>query len=179
MNDLGILLEEYITAYPEEKSAVEMLDFFSNDPNCFKKDNSKGHFTGSAWIVDPDRRNVLMTHHKKLDMWLQLGGHADGMNDLVGVALKESKEESGFDHFVLVDESIFDLDIHQIPAISKDPKHFHYDVRFLLEADPRKNNIIVSEESHDVKWIPLNEVLDINPEPSMQRMVKKTYALVR
>ena len=95
------------------------------------------------------------------------------------VALKESKEESGFDHFDLVDESIFDLDIHEIPAISKDPKHFHYDVRFLLEADPRKNNIIVSEESHDVQWIPLNEVLDMNSESSMQRMVKKTYGLAR
>ena len=179
MRDLGILLEKYINAYPEEKSAVEMLDFFSNDPNCFQKDNPKGHFTGSAWIVDPDRRNVLMTHHKKLDMWLQLGGHADGIDDLVSVALKESKEESGFDHFDLVDESIFDLDIHEIPAISKDPKHFHYDVRFLLEADPRKNNIIVSEESHDVQWIPLNEVLDMNPESSMQRMVNKTYGLAR
>ena len=179
MRDLGILLEEYINAYPEEKSAVEMLDFFSNDLNCFQKDNPKGHFTGSAWIVDPDRRNVLMTHHKKLDMWLQLGGHADGIDDLVSVALKESKEESGFDHFDLVDESIFDLDIHEIPAISKDPKHFHYDVRFLLEADPRKNNIIVSEESHDVQWIPLNEVLDMNSESSMQRMVKKTYGLAR
>ena len=179
MRDLGILLEEYINVYPEEKSAVEMFDFFSNDPNCFQKDNPKGHFTGSAWIVDPDRRNVLMTHHKKLDMWLQLGGHADGIDDLVSVALKESKEESGFDHFDLVDESIFDLDIHEIPAISKDPKHFHYDVRFLLEADPRKNNIIVSEESHDVQWIPLNEVLDMNSESSMQRMVKKTYGLAR
>jgi len=179
LRDLGILLEEYINVYPEEKSAVEMFDFFSNDPNCFQKDNPKGHFTGSAWIVDPDRRNVLMTHHKKLDMWLQLGGHADGIDDLVSVALKESKEESGFDHFDLVDESIFDLDIHEIPAISKDPKHFHYDVRFLLEADPRKNNIIVSEESHDVQWIPLNEVLDMNSESSMQRMVKKTYGLAR
>ena len=92
---------------------------------------------------------------------------------------KESKEESGFDHFILVDESIFDLDIHEIPPISKDPKHFHYDVRFLLEADPKKNNIIVSEESHDVQWIPLNEVLDMNPESSMQRMVNKTYGLAR
>ena len=92
---------------------------------------------------------------------------------------RESKEESGFDHFVLVDESIFDLDIHEVPAISTHSKHFHYDVRFLLEADPRKNNIIVSEESHDVQWIPLNEVLDMNPESSMQRMVNKTYGLAR
>ena len=100
MKNLATLLEEYITAYPEEGSAVEMLDFFSNDPNCFQKDNPKGHFTGSAWIVDPDRRNVLMTHHKKLDMWLQLGGHADGMDDLLGVAIRESKAVS-YTHLTL------------------------------------------------------------------------------
>mgnify|MGYP003324544018 CR=1 FL=1 len=70
-------------------------------------------------------------------------------------------------------------DIHEVPAISTHSKHFHYDVRFLLEADPRKNNIIVSEESHDVQWIPLNEVLDMNPESSMHRMVNKTYSLAR
>ena len=136
MRDLGILLEEYITAYPEEKSAVEMLDFFSNDSNCFQKDNPKGHFTGSAWIVDPDRRNVLMTHHKKLDMWLQLGGHADGMNDLIEVDLKESKEESGLDHFILVDESIFDLDIHEIQPISPKTLVRMYRVRARLFATP-------------------------------------------
>ena len=179
MRNLGKLLEEYISAYPVEDAAIDMLEFFRKDPNCFQKDNQAGHFTGSAWIVSTDRCQVLMTHHKKLDMWLQLGGHADGIDDLISVAIREAKEESGFDNFVLVSEKIFDLDIHIFPAISEGPIHLHYDIRFLLEADPKDNRIVVSDESHDVRWIPLDKVVKLNPENSMQRMVKKTSALFR
>ena len=179
MRNLGKLLEEYIAAYPGEDAAIDMLEFFRKDPNCFQKDNHAGHFTGSAWVVSTDRCQVLMTHHKKLDMWLQLGGHADGIDDLISVAIREAKEESGFDNFVLVSEKIFDLDIHEIPAISEGPIHLHYDIRFLLEADPKDNRIVVSDESHDVCWIPLDKVVKLNPENSMQRMVKKTSALFR
>ena len=130
-------------------------------------------------MVTPDKSQVLMTHHKKLNMWLQLGGHADGIDDLISVAIREAKEESGFDNFVLVSEKIFDLDIHEIPTISEGPIHLHYDIRFLLEADPKDNRIVVSDESHDVRWIPLDKILSRNPEESMQRMVKKTSALFR
>ena len=179
MRNLGNLLEEYIAAYPNEKAAINMLEFFNKDENCFQKNNQKGHFTGSAWVVTPDKSQVLMTHHKKLNMWLQLGGHADGIDDLISVAIREAKEESGFDNFVLVSEKIFDLDIHEIPAISEGPIHLHYDIRFLLEADPKDNRIVVSDESHDVRWIPLDKVVKLNPENSMQRMVKKTSALFR
>ena len=179
MRNLGKLLEEYIASYPNEKVAIDMLEFFNKDLNCFQKNNQKGHFTGSAWVVTPDKSQVLMTHHKKLNMWLQLGGHADGIDDLISVAIREAKEESGFDNFVLVSEKIFDLDIHEIPAISEGPIHLHYDIRFLLEADPKDNRIVVSDESHDVRWIPLDKVVKLNPENSMHRMVKKTSALFR
>ena len=179
MRNLGKLLEEYISAYPVEDAAIDMLEFFRKDPNCFQKDNQAGHFTGSAWIVSTDRCQVLMTHHKKLDMWLQLGGHADGTEDLISVAIREAKEESGFDNFMLVSKKIFDLDIHEIPAMSGDPIHLHYDVRFLLEADPKINKIVISNESRDVRWIPLDKILSLNPEESMQRMVIKTSRLVR
>ena len=179
MKNLATLLEDYIIEYPHENASTNMLDFYNKDGNSFSKDNKKGHFTGSAWIVSPDRSMVLMTHHRKLNMWLQLGGHADGLDDLISVAIREAKEESGFDNFVLVSEKIFDLDIHKIPAISEGPIHLHYDVRFLLEADPKDNRIVVSDESHDVRWIPLDKILSRNPEESMQRMVKKTSALFR
>ena len=109
MKNLGTLLEEYIAAYPNEKAAITMLEFFNKDKNCFQKDNQKGHFNGSAWIVSPDRSMVLMTHHRKLNMWLQLGGHADGTEDLISVATKEPKEESGFNEFVKSRDRIFDI----------------------------------------------------------------------
>ena len=177
MKNLATLLEDYIIEYPNENAAINMLDFFNKEGNSFSKKNKEGHFTGSAWIVSPDRSMVLMTHHRKLNMWLQLGGHADGMEDLISVAIREAKEESGFNEFVLLSDRIFDLDIHQFPATKDEPGHHHYDVRFLLEADPNNNTIIISDESIDVQWIPLDKVLSLNPESSIQRMVKKTSDL--
>ena len=174
MKNLATLLENYLIEYPHENAATNMLDFLNKKGNSFSKENKEGHFTGSAWIVNPDRSMVLMTHHRKLNMWLQLGGHADGMEDLISVAIREAKEESGFNEFVLLSDRIFDLDIHKFPATKDEPRHHHYDVRFLLEADPNNNTIIISDESIDVQWIPLDKVLSLNPESSIQRMVKKT-----
>jgi 8-oxo-dGTP pyrophosphatase MutT (NUDIX family) len=177
MKTLDILLNNYIKQSKHDTNAIQMLNFYKNNENCFSKDNKKGHFTGSAWIINPAKNAVLMTHHKKLNMWLQLGGHADGDKNLVNVALRESKEESGFSNFKLLSKEIFDLDIHEIEPMNDDPRHFHYDVRFLLEADPIKSEIIVSDESHDVKWIPLSEVNNYNSEDSIRRMVDKTTRL--
>ena len=177
MKNLKQLLKTYIQKNPYEVNAIKMLNFFDNHDGCFEKDNLPGHFTGSAWVISPDKNKILMTHHKKLNMWLQLGGHADGEKDLKSVALKEAKEESGFNNFSILSEEIFDLDIHKIESINEEPEHLHYDVRFLLEADPNEQNIIISEESHDVKWIHLDDVLEYNSEGSISRMVEKTKKL--
>ena len=177
MKNLKQLLKTYIQKNPYEVNAIKMLNFFDNHDGCFEKDNLPGHFTGSAWVISPDKNKILMTHHKKLNMWLQLGGHADGEKDLKSVAIKEAKEESGFNNFSILSEEIFDLDIHKIEPMSENPEHLHYDVRFLLEADPKKQNIIISEESHDVKWIHLDDVLEYNSEESISRMVEKTKKL--
>ena len=177
MKNLKQLLKIYIQKNPYEVNAIKMLNFFDNHDGCFEKDNLPGHFTGSAWIISPDKNKILMTHHKKLNMWLQLGGHADGEKDLKLVAIKEAKEESGFNNFSILSEEIFDLDIHKIESINEEPEHLHYDVRFLLEADPNEQNIIISEESHDVKWIHLDDVLEYNSEGSIYRMVEKTKKL--
>ena len=82
-----------------------------------------------------------------------------------------------FNNFSILSEEIFDLDIHKIESINEEPEHLHYDVRFLLEADPNEQNIIISEESHDVKWIHLDDVLEYNSEGSISRMVEKTKKL--
>ena len=134
-----------------------------------------GHLTGSAWIVSPDRTRALLTHHLKLDKWLQLGGHADGDGDLLAVALREAREESGLTHVRAVSPEIFDLDRHWIPPRKTEPGHFHYDLRFLLEADPTEA-IVISSESKDLAWVALERVTLLNPEESMARMVRKTAA---
>ena len=92
MNNLGQLLKNYIQNSQYDKNAIRMLNFYESNENCFSQDNPHGHFTGSAWVINPEKDQVLMTHHKKLNMWLQLGGHADGDKDLISVASAAAKE---------------------------------------------------------------------------------------
>ena len=177
MKSLEQLIKHYAQAYPEEKAPHDMLKFLDDETGYFSRNSYNGHFTGSAWIISPDMSSILMTHHKKLGKWIQLGGHADGENDLLKVALREAKEESGIQQFKILSEKIFDLDIHEIPKHNFEPGHLHYDIRFLLEVDPTGEAVIISDESHDVTWIPLADVAKLNPEVSIQRMIKKTIIM--
>ena len=112
-----------------------------------------------------------MTHHKKLNKWLQLGGHSDGDPDTWKVALREATEESGIDNIAFVTRQIFDIDIHTIPENLKknEPEHKHYDVRFLLKAPTE--DFVVSEESNFLKWV--DEAGQNEISPAMQRMMQK------
>ena len=125
MNFLIQLIQNYSDRYPSEKVAITMLSFIENHTNHFSRTNHHGHFTGSAWIINPDKTKILMTHHKKIGKWLQLGGHADGESDLLKVSQREAVEESGINNFVTISNEIFDMDIHEIPPIGSDPKHLH------------------------------------------------------
>ena len=153
--------------------AAALRQFVETHPDCFERSLQIGHITGSAWIVDRDRSCALLTHHRKLNKWLQLGGHADGDPDILQVALREAREESGLRDIRAVSEDIFDVDIHVIPARGGEPEHRHYDVRFLLEAD-RNAPLTASLESRSLAWIPLERIAGLNAEESMARMVAKT-----
>jgi 8-oxo-dGTP pyrophosphatase MutT (NUDIX family) len=128
--------------------------------------------TGSAWIVDQDRTYVLLHHHGKLDKWLQLGGHADGDSHVLNAALREAREESGLTTVRPVSEEIFDVDIHRIPARGAEAEHFHYDIRYLFEAD-RSEPLRITHESKDLQWVRLDRVEELTQEESMLRMVRK------
>ena len=149
------------------------LRFVETHADCLQRTCVPGHLTGSAWIVSPDRTRTLLTHHHKLDKWLQLGGHADGDGDLLAVALREAREESGLAAVRAVAAEIFDCDRHLIPARGVEPEHYHYDLRFMIEADPAEP-LVISNESKDLAWIELARVTALNPEESMARMVRKT-----
>ena len=157
--------------YPDECAPLKMLEY------CFSNNNYNGHFTGSAWIVSPDKNQILMHHHKKINKWLQFGGHADGEENLLKVAMREAREESGIQHFTKLSTEIFDLDIHEIPEQITHPAHKHYDVRFIFEADPLNSKVIVSDESYDVKWVYRQKAVKLNPELSIKRMVQKTLLM--
>ena len=171
---LEIKLENYLVLYPNEKLTTQpMIDFFKKNQNCFERNNLRGHFTGSAWVLDESHSWIVMTHHRQLNLWLQPGGHADGNADLLDVAINETKEETGLKKLKIISDEIFDLDIHKIPQYDNIPPHFHYDIRFLLEAKRNANQIKVSRESHDVPWVHRDKVLNKNNEYSIKRMLNK------
>jgi hypothetical protein len=165
-------LRAYQQRFPDEAPTVErFINFVEREPQCFQRATVEGHITGSAWIVDDSRRRVLLTHHAKLNRWLQLGGHADGDADVLRVALTEAREESGIAEFSVLMSEIFDLDIHPIPARGNDPEHLHYDVRYALLA--HSTDYIVTSESHDVAWVDVASIHDYTTEESMLRMARK------
>ncbi|MBI5381283.1 MAG: NUDIX hydrolase [Opitutae bacterium] len=159
----------------EAEMTAEIIRFVEAHADCFLRSCLTGHLTGSAWIVDPARTRTLLTHHRKLDKWLQLGGHADGQTELAAVALREAQEESGLNRLRLVTAEPFDVDRHWIPERKGVPGHWHLDLRFVVEADPTEP-LVVSDESHDLAWVELARVATLNPEESMVRMVRKTVA---
>jgi 8-oxo-dGTP pyrophosphatase MutT (NUDIX family) len=167
-------LKRYHSRFKEEVLFVaEFLELLAL-PHAFERDNLPGHITGSAWILDHSRQSVLLVHHGTLNKWLQPGGHADGEENVLNVALREADEETGLKNFHLLQENIFDLDIHPIPARKGFPDHLHYDVRFVFEAN-KKERVVVSEESHDVAWIPLSDLAKLTGNnPSVMRMATKS-----
>jgi 8-oxo-dGTP pyrophosphatase MutT (NUDIX family) len=158
----------------EARLAADTIRFVEEQENCLWRTCVPGHLTGSAWIVSADRKRTLLTHHLKLDKWLQLGGHADGDSDLLRVAMREAQEESGLTQLRAVDSALFDVDRHWIPERKSEPGHYHYDFRFLIEADPAEP-LRITSESKDLAWVEIERVAALNPEESMARMVRKTF----
>ncbi|MFU8815444.1 MAG: NUDIX hydrolase [Pseudomonadales bacterium] len=166
------LLHDYAERHPEEQATTDrFLDFVGGNERCFERDLWAGHVTGSAWLVDASGSRVLLTHHKKLGRWLQLGGHSDGNPAPLEVALQEAREESGLAVRPLSTEA-FDLDIHEIPARKQDPAHHHFDVRFALQV-VGDEAFKVSAESLDLAWVPIDRLEDYTLEESVLRMARK------
>lgn len=164
------LLENYDPT-PEEVTAKErMLAFLDQHDDCFERELAHGHFTASAWLVSKDLSQALLMLHAKLNMWVQLGGHADGDSDLLEVAIKEAQEESGIMDIEPITTQIFDIDIHTIPAKGMEPKHEHFDVRFLLQVTSDKQPV-KNAESKELKWFGPN----ISQLPTQQRSVIRMF----
>jgi 8-oxo-dGTP pyrophosphatase MutT (NUDIX family) len=171
-------LEFYKTTYEDELPYLARFCDLLESERCFHRDHLPGHITGSAWILNKKRTHVLLVHHVKLNRWLQPGGHADGEENVLSVALREVNEETGLVHFKELVPGIFDLDIHTIPARNEFPEHLHYDVRFAFVATDDEEDLAVSEESHEVKWISLLDVAELCcNNGSILRMLMKTNAI--
>ena len=156
----------------EAPTVAQFETFLHTHADAFERSNQWGHFTGSAWLVSADGTRVLLMHHRKLDRWLQPGGHADGDANLARVALRETQEETGMLGLRL-ENGIFDLDRHRIPVRADEPEHWHYDVRHVVRAGPDES-FVVNAESHALAWRPVAEVaVDETLDLSLRRMARK------
>ena len=167
-------------AYNEEEKTYQlrMLNLLAQEVDCFHRRLLHGHITGSAWIINPVNEQVLLLHHRKLDKWLQPGGHADGEENILQVAEREAREETGLSSIRVLQTGMFDLDIHTIPARGDEPEHYHYDIRYLFTASPEEP-LQQNRESKALAWLPLQEVLNrTGNSNSISRMVDKTRELL-
>ncbi|MEO6228367.1 MAG: NUDIX hydrolase [Thermomonas sp.] len=159
----------YASQWSPERGTVALFEHLlvdAEDP--FRRERLAGHFTASAWVVSADGMRTLLTHHRKLGLWLQLGGHAEGERDLTVAALKEAEEESGLTGLT-IDPGIFDLDRHCIPEHKGVPEHWHYDVRYVVRAGLNEA-YVVSDESHDLAW---RDILVLAQDPDADASVRR------
>jgi 8-oxo-dGTP pyrophosphatase MutT (NUDIX family) len=168
-------LEDYRSPDPDQLAfRAQILAFLDAHPlDAHRRGCRPGHLTASALVVDARIERALLTHHKKLGRWLQLGGHCDGDANLAGAALREAREESGIEGLAVLPRPI-DLDVHAIPARPGEPEHLHLDTRFLVIAAEGVRER-VSEESHELRWFRPEEARRLEIDASLRRLVDVVF----
>ena len=178
------LLEQLRAYQPADSSdagyVARMIELALDAAACERSNFTPGHFTASAFVLNPERQDLVMIHHKKLGIWVQPGGHVEASDpDLMSAARREVLEEVGLgelESFASGDSALFDLDIHQIPARKAEPEHEHFDVRFAFVAGAQ--SLVASDEVADLRWVPLSQVERLGTDQSVLRAVNKLRRLL-
>jgi 8-oxo-dGTP pyrophosphatase MutT (NUDIX family) len=163
---LALLADLAPTAMVEQTRA-----FIAREPLCLERATLEGHLTTSAVVVDHGCSRVLLIHHRALGRWLQPGGHADGAVNLAASALREVVEETGLTSAHLASLRPIDVDVHAIPARGEVPEHLHYDVRFLVKADPNETLAPAEDEVHAARWFAESDLDGVTTDDSVRRLV--------
>ena len=172
------LLDDYLRSFPDEADIVNRYQYFVlENSDCFERGLQCGHITGSALVLDSSWQRVLLTHHRKLNKWLQPGGHADGDANVMQVAMREAQEETGLALIRPLRRVLLDVDIHSIPARPGEPEHFHYDCRFLLGSEA-SDKFTISEESNDLAWVFPEDIGAYTTDDSILRMLEKARLFI-
>lgn len=175
-------LEKELAAYlpcceQEREDRRMMLACLKERPNILERSDEMAHFTASAWVVDPTRTKALMIYHNIYNSWAWTGGHADGEEDLLRVALREVQEETGLENVRPVCEELFSLEILTVNGHFKRGKyvlpHLHLNLTYLLEADDRQPLRSKPDENSDVKWFSLEDAVAASTEPALQAIYTK------
>ena len=153
----------------EARDKEVMLKYILNNENCLMRENLIAHFTVSLWTVNKARTKTLMVYHNIYQSWSWIGGHADGIEDLCSVAMRELQEETGVSNASLVSRDIFSLEILTVDGHIKKgayvPSHLHLNVTYLAEADENEKLVVNEEENQAVKWWTFDEALEVSTEP--------------
>jgi 8-oxo-dGTP pyrophosphatase MutT (NUDIX family) len=165
-------LETYASAdAAEERHRAAMIELLTNGEAFSRAHFVPGHFTASCYIIDGEGR-LLLHHHRRLNRWLQMGGHVERDELPALAALREGAEESGLTDLRLTD-GIFDLDVHTIPAAKAEPEHAHFDVRYVARTGAPEGIAIDRAESNDLAWVTLDRAAELMPGPESLRVIRK------
>lgn len=167
----------------EKNDRLMMLKLLETTPDIFLRENQTAHFTASSWIVSPKRDQVLMAYHNIYQAWAWSGGHADGEEDLLSVALREAEEETGV-HARPITKEIYSLEILTVDGHEKRGKyvssHLHLNVTYLLEADPGESVRIKADENSGIRWFSLKDAVEKCGEKWMgERIYSKLNAKLK
>lgn len=162
-------IEKFIPYNEQEQVDKKiMLDYIRDFNDTLTRQNEYGHFTSSAFVLNKERTKMLMIYHKIYNSWAWVGGHSDGDSDLLYVAMKEAKEETGIKNVAPISNNIYSLEIINVNGHEKRGKyvgsHVHLNVTYLLETDENEEIHIKEDENSGVKWVPIDEVLNVTSE---------------
>lgn len=161
----------------EENDKEMMLKYIETFNDVLTRENKMCHFTASNWIINKDRTKILMAYHNIYKSWAWTGGHCDGDCDFANVAIKEATEETGLKNIKLLNDGIYSIQILTVDSHIKRgkfvPAHLHLDCCFLLEADENEYLSIKEDENSGLKWVDINEVINVSNEEQMKPIYKK------
>lgn len=181
-------LEEALKNYSpyneqEKKDKEAMLQFMHSSNQVYSRENTIAHFSASSWLVNKDRSKVVMIYHNLYDSWAWTGGHADGEEDLLQVAIKEAKEETGLQKISVVSPEIFSIEMLTVDGHVKRgayvSSHLHMNITYLLEAEEDKELVIKPDENSGVTWFSLEDAIEACSEPWMKQIYLKLNEKLR
>lgn len=167
----------------EEKDKEIIIGCLDTFDNILTRANGIIHITSSAFVVNANRDKVLMVHHNIYNSWCWTGGHADGEEDLLLVAINEATEETGVNNISPINDAIYSLDILPVLGHVKNKRyvssHLHISVAYLMEADENEPLFVKPDENSDVKWIPIDEIDVHSNEAHMKKVYDKIVSKIK